>query len=168
MRATFSALLAVLSVVEVASAQPIPRGARVRVTPATPSPVVVGELIAVNDSALLVRRRRGSGDITIPRSAVLRLQVSRGTSRGTSALRGALLGSVIGGVVGYYSVTENSYFLDRKGGAVIGVAYGAAAGSLIGLLVGSFERWRDTAVPMSFSVLPTGGQSPSIVGRIAF
>lgn len=168
MRATFSALLAVLSVVEVASAQPIPRGARVRVTPATPSPVVVGELIAVNDSALLVRRQRGSGDITIPRSAVLRLQVSRGTSRGTSALRGALLGSVIGGVVGYYSVTENSYFLDRKGGAVIGVAYGAAAGSLIGLLVGSFERWRDTAVPMSFSVLPTGGQSPSIVGRIAF
>ena len=168
MRATFSALLAVLSVVEVASAQPIPRGARVRVTPATPSPVVVGELIAVNDSALRVRRQRGSGDITIPRSAVLRLQVSRGTSRGTSALRGALLGSVIGGVVGYYSVTENSDLVDQQAGAVIGVAYGAASGSLIGLLVGSFERWRDTAVPMSFSVVPTGGQSPSIVGRIAF
>ena len=168
MRATFSALLAVLSVVEVASAQPIPRGARVRVTPATPSPVVVGKLIAVNDSALLVRRQRGSGDITIPRSAVLRLQVSQGTSRGTSALRGALLGSVVGGVVGYHSVTENSYLVDQQGGAVIGVVYGAASGSLIGLLVGSFERWRDTAVPMSFSVVPTGGQSPSIVGRIAF
>ena len=171
MRATFTALLAVLSIIGAASAQtaqPIPRGARVRVTPATPSPVVVGELIAVNDSALLVRRQRGSGDITIPRSAVLRLQVSQGTSRGTSALRGALLGSVIGGVVGYYSVTENSYYVDQQGGAVIGVAYGAAGGSLIGLLVGSFERWRDTAVPMSFSVVPTGGQSPSIVGRIAF
>jgi hypothetical protein len=171
MRATFTALLAVLSIIGAASAQtaqPIPRGARVRVTPATPSPVVVGELIAVNDSVLLVRRQRGSGDITIPRSAVLRLQVSQGTSRGTSALRGALLGSVIGGVVGYYSGNDNGYWVDRRGAAVLGGITGVAGGSLIGLMVGSFERWRDTAVPMSFSVVPTGGQSPSIVGRIAF
>ncbi len=171
MRAASTALLAVLTVIGVASAQtgqPVPRGARVRVTPATPSPVVVGQLIAVSDSAVVVRPQRYAGDITIPRSAVLRLEVSRGTSRGTSALLGALLGSVIGGVVGYYSVGENPWWFDRRGAAVFGGATGAAAGSLIGLVVGSFERWRDTAMPMSLSAAPTGRGLLSVRGRIAF
>ena len=169
MRATSTVLLALLSVVGVASAQTtqtLPRGTRVRVTPATPTQVVVGRLIAVTDSSLVVRRDRG--DLAIPHSVIQRLEVSQGTRRGKSALRGALLGSVIGGVVGYYSVTENSYYVDQQGGAAIGAIYGAVCGSLIGLLVGSFERWRDTAVPMSLSVMPTGGQSLSVAGRIAF
>ena len=64
-------VLALLSVVGVASAQAaqaLPQGTRVRITPADPSPVIVGELIAVNDSILMVRRQRAAGDITIPRS----------------------------------------------------------------------------------------------------
>ncbi len=169
MRATSTVLLALLSVVAVASAQTaqtLPRGTRVRITPATPTQVVVGRLIAVTDSALVVRRDRG--DLTIPRSVIQRLEVSRGTSRGRSALRGALLGSVIGGVVGYYSVSDNSYWFDRRGGAVFGAATGVAGGSFIGLLIGSFERWRDTAVPMSLSIAPTGAGSLSVGGRIAF
>ena len=61
MRATFAVLLALLSVVGVASAQTaqtLPRGTRVRITPATPTQVVVGRLIAVTDSAVVVRRDR--------------------------------------------------------------------------------------------------------------
>jgi hypothetical protein len=171
MRAGSTGLLAVLTVVGVASAQTaqtIPRGARVRITPTAPSPVVVGQLIAVSDSAVVVRRQRNAGDITMPRSAVLRLEVSRGTSRGTSALWGALFGSVIGAVVGYYSVGENPWWFDRRGAAVFGGATGVAAGSLMGLVVGSFERWRDTAMPMSLSVAPTGRGLFSVGGRIAF
>ena len=169
MRATATVLLTVLSVVGVApaqTAQTLPRGTRVRITPATPTQVVVGRLIAITDSALVVRRDRG--DLTIPHSVIQRLEVSRGTSRGASALRGALLGLVIGGVVGYASGNDNGYWVDRPGAAVLGAATGVAGGSLIGLLVGSFERWRDTAVPMTLSVMPTGGQSLSVGGRIAF
>jgi hypothetical protein len=173
MKATATALLAALSVLVVGSApaqaaQALPQGTRVRITPADPSPVIVGELIAVSDSILMVRRQRGAGDITIPRSLVQRLEVSRGTNRGARALRGALLGLVIGGVVGYASGNDNGYWVDRRGAAVLGAATGVAGGSLIGLLVGSFERWRDTAVPISLSVMPTGGQSLSVGGRIAF
>lgn len=170
MRAISTALLALLSVVVVASAQtdqPVRRGARVRVTPTTPSPVVVGDLIAASDSALMVRSRRGEA-ITIPRSDVLRLEISRGTNRGESALRGALLGAVIGGVVGYASGNDNAYWVDRRGAAVLGGFTGVAIGSLMGVLIGSVERWRDAAVPMNLSVMPTREGSMSIGGRIAF
>jgi hypothetical protein len=171
MRGMATALLALLSVVGVASAQtdqPIARGARVRVTPSAPSRRVVGQLIALSDSALVVRSRRGGTEILILRSKVLRLEVSRGTNRGESALRGALLGAIIGGVIGYASVTDESSLLDRRGGAVIGGFYGVATGSLMGVLIGSVERWRNVAVPMSLSVMPTSEGSMSIGGRIAF
>jgi hypothetical protein len=58
--------------------------------------------------------------------------------------------------------------LDRPTAALLGGATGVAAGSLLGLAVGSFERWRGATVPMSLSVIPTGGQSLSVAGRIAF
>lgn len=96
----------------------------------------------------------------IPRAEVLRLEVSRGTNRGESALRGALLGAVIGSVVGYYGGNDHcadSWFcFDRRAAAVLGGFTGVATGGLIGVLVGSVERWRKVAVPMNLSVMPTG------------
>lgn len=175
MRAMSTALLALVSLAGVASAQmdqPVPPGARVRVTPSTPSRVVVGQLIAVSDSALVVRSRRSGNEIMIPRAEVLRLEVSRGTNRGESALRGALLGMVVGGVVGYARGNDHCYdswfCFDRRGAAVLGGFTGVATGSLVGVLIGSVERWRKVAVPMSLSVMPTGEGSMSIGGRIAF
>ncbi len=171
MRAISMVLLALLAVVEVASAQTaqdLPRGARVRITPADPSPVIVGQLIAVSDSALMVRRQRGGGDITISRSLVQRLEVSRGTRRGANAGWGALLGLAIGGVVGYAAGNDNGYWVDKRGAAVLGAVTGVVGGSVIGLLVGSFERWGDAAVPMRLSVVPMSEGSLSIGGRIAF
>ena len=170
MRAMSTALLVLLSLVGVASAQmdqPVPRGARVRITPSTPSRVVIGELIAAGDSALVVRSRRG-GEIMIPRSHVLRLEVSRGTNRGYTALRGALLGAVIGGVVGYASGNDDGYWVDKRGAALLGGFTGAATGSLMGVLIGSVERWRTVPVPMDLSLVPMGDGSMSIGGRIAF
>jgi hypothetical protein len=175
MRATSTALLALLAIVGVASAQTgqaLPRGARVRITPADPSPVIVGQLLAVSDSTLMVRRQRGGGDITIPRSLVQRLEVSRGTNRHTSAGWGALVGMAVGGVVGYASGADacyDSWFcLKRPTAALVGGTAGVAAGSLIGLIVGSVERWRDTTVPVNLSIAPTGGGLLSIGGRMAF
>ena len=176
MRGVSAALLALLSAAGVASAQmnqPIPRGARVRVTPSTPSRVVVGQLIALNDSALVVRSRRSGNEIMVPRAEVLRLEVSRGTNRGESALRGAVLGMAVGGAVGYGRGNEHCsgdawFCLDRQGAAMLGGFTGAAAGSLIGVLIGSVERWRNVAMPMGLSVMPTGEGSMSIGGRMAF
>ncbi len=173
MRAISTALLALLSVVGVASAQTaqtLPRGARVRITPAPPARVVVGRLIAVTDSAFVVRRDRG--DLTIPRSVIQRFEVSRGTNRGRSAGWGAFAGLVIGGVVGYASgadhCSDSWWCLKRPGAALLGATTGVAAGGLIGLGIGSFERWRDAAFPMSVSVVPMGGTSVSLTSRIAF
>jgi hypothetical protein len=175
MRATSTTLLALLSMVGVASAQsvqPVATGARVRVTTADNPSAVVGELVAVNDSALLVRRQVDSNDVSIPRSLVHRLEVSRGTSRGTSARRGALIGLAIGGMVGFLAgedcSSEDFICFDRGSTAAIGMASGVSIGGLIGLVTGGAERWRDTAVPMTLSVVPTAARSMSIVSRIAF
>ena len=174
MRAS-TALIAMLLLMGFASAQAqaIPRGSRVRVTPMTPSPVVVGQLIAVSDSALVVRSQDHPRDVTIPRSAVVRLEVSHGTSRHTSAGWGALVGITIGGVAGYAagqdSCGSDAWFcIKRPVAAMLGGGTGMTAGILIGLLVGSVERWRDAAVPMHLSVVPTGEGSMAIAGRIAF
>jgi hypothetical protein len=175
MRATSTVLLALLSVIGVASAQtpqPVPRGARVRVTPADSSPRIVGQLIAVSDSTLLVRRQHGEGDITITRSRVHRLEVSRGTSRGRSAGRGALFGLVIGGLTGFAwgeAIDCRGFWcFTGQAAAALGATTGVAAGSILGLVVGSFERWRDTDVPASLSIVPARDGSLAIVSRIPF
>lgn len=176
MRATFMVPLILLLAVGVAPAQTdqsLPRGARVRVTPASASPTIVGQLIAVSDSALVVRRQRGGGDITIPRSDVMRLEISRGTRRGANAGSGALYGGVIGGLAGY-AVGEDRcgsdawFCFKRPAASVLGSITGVVTGTFIGLIVGSFERWGDAEVPMSLSVVPTRDGSLAIVSRVPF
>ena len=175
MRAALTVLLAVVTAVGVASAQAdtVPRGTRVRITPSTPSSVIVGELIGASDSVLVVRTQGYRGDVTIARAAVMRLEVSRGTRRHTSAGWGALIGMGIGGLAGFAAGEDRCggdawFCIKRPLAAVLGGATGVATGSLIGLIVGSFERWSDSAVPVSLSVAPTGGGSLSVAGRIAF
>jgi hypothetical protein len=172
MRATFTVLVALLSIVGVASAQTtetLPRGTRVRIAPATPTRAIVGRLVAVTDSSIVVRRDRG--DLTIPRSVVQRLEISRGTSRAASAGRGALIGAVVGGAIGSTKGCGHGggeFCLEPPAAAAVGGVYGAATGSLVGLVVGSIERWRRTEMPISLSLAPTGDASLSIGGRIAF
>jgi hypothetical protein len=174
MRATSAVLLALLSVVGVASAQTaqtLPRGTRVRITPAASTQIVVGRLIAVTDSAVVVRRDRG--DLTIPRWEIQQLEVSRGTSRAASAGWGALIGLGIGGAIGvasWYRSNEghNFWVHDARTAFAIGGILGTPIGTLIGFAVGFRERWRDTAVPVDLSIVPTGRQSLAIAGRIVF
>ena len=176
MRAALTVLLAVVTAVGVASAQAdtVPRGTRVRITPSTPSSVIVGELIGASDSVLVVRTQGYRGDVTIARAAVMRLEVSRGTSKGASTATGMGLGAFAGGLIGLVwgklkDCGGDSWFCFEDGAAAaLGAATGAVTGTLIGVIVGSIERWRDSAVPVSLSVAPTGVGSLSVGGRIAF
>lgn len=172
MRATLNALLGLVSIVGVAAAQAVPTGARVRVTTVNNPSAMVGQLIAVSDSALLVRSQRDAGDVSIARSLVHRLEVSRGSSRGERARKGALIGLAIGGVVGLAAgedcSTADFICFDRGSTTMVGAMAGLSIGTIIGLITGGAERWQEAAIPMSLSVAPTGGGSLSVGGRIAF
>ena len=177
MRAAMMILLAGVSAVGVASPQAadtVPRGTRVRVTPSTPSSVVVGELIEIRDSALVIRTQGYRGDVTIPRSAVMRLEVSRGTTRAASAGWGALIGLGVGGLLGVASWYRpqcgyDAWFcMTLPTAFAVGGILGTPIGTVIGFAFGFRERWKDAAVPVDLSIVPSGGQSLSIVGRVAF
>lgn len=178
MRATSTALFAVLSVIAVATmpaqtVQPVTTGARVRITAANTSPaVIVGQLIAVSDSALLIRKQLDSGEVAVPRSSVTRLEVSQGTRRGATARTGGLIGLLIGGVLGYAAGDDCNdtdwVCFDRSSTMAMGASSGAGLGLIIGFIAGSTERWRESGVPMQLSVAPTRVGSLSIIGRIAF
>ena len=188
MRSTFIALVTLLSITAVASvaAQTEPRalvGTRVRITvpdtmgtsepPASARPLlVIGQLVAFNDSTMSVRNEAGSGDVTVARSRVQRLEVSTGSNRRASAVTGGLIGLGVGGILGYASGDDCSdrgfICFPQEETAVAGAFVGAALGSLIGLLVGHEERWRDTALPARVSVVPTGSRSISVTSTLRF
>ena len=178
MRATFTALIALLSVVSVGSlpaqtAQQISTGTRVRITMATAKPtIIIGELVSASDSAVSIRRAPDSGEVSIPRYLVYRLQVSGGLSRAQNAKKAGVIGMVVGGIVGFAAGEDcgpdDFICFPRPVTGFAGAGLGAGVGMLIGFVGGRAERWKDTAVPMRLSVVPTGGGSVSIVSRIAF
>ena len=144
-----------------------------RITAANTSPaVIVGQLIAVSDSTLLIRRQIDSAEVAVPRSSVARLEVSQGTSRGASARTGGLIGLLVGGVIGYAAGDDCSdtdwICFDRPSTMAMGASAGAGIGLIIGFVAGATERWRESGVPMQLSVAPTRVGSLSIIGRIAF
>jgi hypothetical protein len=188
MRSTFIALVTVLSITAVASlaAQTEPQvvvGKRVRITvpdtmgtsepPTSARPLlVIGQLVAFNDSTMSVRNDVTSSDITVSLSRVQRLEVSTGSNRRASAVTGGLIGLGVGGILGYASGDDCSdrqfICFPREETAVAGAFLGAALGSVMGLLVGQGERWRDTAIPARVSVVPTGSRSISVTSTLRF
>jgi hypothetical protein len=187
MRSTFIGLVALLSIIPVVSlaAQTEPRvlvGKRVRITmpdtmgtsepPSSRPLVVIGQLVAFNDSTMSVRNEASAGDVTVARSRVQRLEVSTGSNRGVSAMTGGLIGLGVGGLIGYAGGEncsgEGFCFFPRDELAVAGAFLGAALGSAIGLIVSHGERWRDTALPARISVVPTGTRSIWIASTLRF
>jgi hypothetical protein len=188
MRSRFIALATLLSITAVASAaaQTEPRvlvGKRVRITmpdtmgtsepPTSTRPlVVIGQLVAFNDSTMSVRNEASSGDVTVARSRVQRVEVSTGSNRRASAVTGGLIGLGLGGVLGYAAGDDCSdrefICFPQEETAVAGAFFGAALGSLIGLLVGHSERWKETAVPARVSVIPIGTRAISLTSTLRF
>jgi len=96
------------------------------------------------DGTLRLRVPGTTGSLAIPRTAVRRLDVSRGVSRGASMVERAV-GAAIGGAVAYAALNDPR----RRGGphyrtdwqaAGIGAAWGGGIGAVVGL-IWPHERW---------------------------
>lgn len=104
-----------------------------------------GEVDAVTTETLRLRIPGSSGTIAIPRTAIRRLDVSRGVSRGASMFERAV-GVAIGSAITFAMTNDpgNSsgpnYRTDWEA-AGVGAAWGAGVGAVIGL-IWPYERWR--------------------------
>jgi len=128
---------------------------------------IVGKLL-VADADYLTLAAEGRGSMRVPRTAVERLEVSRGRSRGKPALIGAGIGAVVGLAWG---VIEHSR-CESRGEWFCDLAYGfpvltVPAGALVGLAIGR-ERWVETS-PTSLKVcfMPTRG-GIRVLGSLTF
>jgi len=104
-----------------------------------------GEVDAVTAETLRLRIPGSSGAIAVPRTAIRRLDVSRGVSRGASMFERAV-GVAIGSAITFAMMNDpgNSsgpnYRTDWEA-AGVGAAWGAGVGGVIGL-IWPYERWR--------------------------
>ena len=104
-----------------------------------------GEVEAVNAETLRLRIPGSTGTIAIPRTAVRRLDVSRGVSRGASMVERAV-GVAIGTAITFALLNDPgrssgpNYRTDWQA-AGVGAAWGAGVGAVIGL-IWPYERWR--------------------------
>lgn len=146
--------------------QELPVDARIRVW--SPEHGVVRQVMAlvrIDSTTLTARPWNGTAEVSIPRTAVTRLQVSMGEKSFTPA-RGAALGAGIGMIAGVaiaapYAGDES---LVTGGTYLIGVAGGLAGGAVLGGLIGTAlaERWRD--IPLA-AVPASGSARVQLVGR---
>ncbi len=133
---------------------PVAVGARVRLTLPEPGPhrfgviarerSLIGEVVSVTSETLTVRPHPLLPPVDVPRSAVQRLHVSRGTSRWRSAasgvVGGALLGALWGQVLHGLELRSSSFDTGahaRSRGAILGAATFALSGALF-----PRESWR--------------------------
>ena len=96
------------------------------------------------DGSLRLRVPGTTGSLAIPRTAVRRLDVSRGVSRGASMVERAV-GGAIGGAITVASLNDPQrsnwphYHSDWRA-AGVGAAWGAGIGAVVGL-IWPHERW---------------------------
>lgn len=188
MRSTYIAVIGLVSLIAVMpvaaqTGRPLLVGARVRITMSDTTPtderaapgrpiVVIGQLLAIGDSTLSIRKDVSSDETIVPRSRVQRLEVSTGSNRSRTAAAGGLIGLAFGGILGYASGkecgAEDFICFSRDETTAAGAFAGAAVGGLLGLLVGRGERWQDAAAPARLSVIPTGRRSMRFSSTLHF
>ncbi|HEY3280393.1 MAG TPA: hypothetical protein VGJ83_07750 [Gemmatimonadales bacterium] len=121
---------------------PLHQGQRVRVTAPASSPArITGTFIGIRSDSVVVAGPEG--ERAVPRSAVLRLDVSRGPK--TNAGTGALIGMGVVGAAGLVAC-GGCFASDDGGGAnfLLVLFPSLAGGALIGVLIGSgvhSDRW---------------------------
>jgi hypothetical protein len=107
--------------------------------------VVRGTVESVNSDAVRVAIPGTQGSLTIPRTSVRRLDVSKGVSRAASGFERAVQGAIVGAI---YTALMNdpgrrngpNFRTDWKA-AGVGAAIGGAAGLFVGVIA-PYERWR--------------------------
>ena len=134
-------------------------GARYRVTLAKfpdhvgpqfpPERWLSGELVERRADTLMLRPHPATGSVSVPATAIDRLEISRGVSRATSAFENAFGGAVVGGLWGwllYDSGLRGTNF--HKPWQAVGISAAiAGGGGLIAGLVFPNERWRRVEKP---------------------
>lgn len=132
---------------------------------------LVGTLLEIGPETLSLELPGGGGPQTIPRSAVTRLEVSRG--RKSQAGRGALVGLAVGGAATML-LTFGDYSSDVHGDLnLLAIGAGlAAGGAAIGGLIGwarKAEQWEAaTLQPISVAVGPVRGRGVRVTVRLAW
>jgi len=173
-------LLALAEPAAAAAAEPaVETRPRVRVTaPSVARSRIIATLVAEDEASLSIAI--GKTIVTVPRSEVTRLEVSRRRGRrGTHALIGGALGALAGGVIGYATADKCDDTVNfLYGGCLItpantgamGAGAGALLGVLVGVSVGSGEKW-ETIEPrrrVSVAVAPAPGKGVGATLRVAF
>ena len=130
-------------------------GAAIDAVPRT----IVGRVVAIEDSALVVAEvDRRAEHHRLPLAAVRSIERSAGTSRASSAAGGIAIGMLIGAALGYVAGDDCSgkgwICFDRGDTAMFGAVTGIGVGALVGLAVGSRERWTSATLPGRISLRP--------------
>ena len=125
--------------------------------------LLIGEVVASDADTLTLRMDRRDVRVSVPRTALARLDVSRGRpAHGT--LKGAALGGAIGAiggaVLGLSTTEERGIFTPADVGKM-GAALFGTIGALVGVAVGRAERWEtaaDASRRVTYGVRPLGGR----------
>ncbi|HEX8905373.1 MAG TPA: hypothetical protein VF771_11050, partial [Longimicrobiaceae bacterium] len=117
--------------------------------------VLRGTLVRMDADSMTVRLHPGTGPLRVARSAVRRIDVSRGVpSRASSAAMGAVGGAVFGALEFWALNTDaDGHFESDREAAVTGAAVGAGVGLLAGALWPR-ERWHRVRIPERVTVAP--------------
>jgi len=152
---------------------------RVRVTaPSVARSRISASLVAEDEASLSIAI--GRAVMTIPRSAVTRLEVRRSRGhRAAHALLGGVLGAVAGGVIGYATADKcddrvnflyGGCLLTPTNYGEMGAVAGAVLGVVVGAAAGSGEKW-ETIEPrrrVKVAVAPAPVRGVGATLRIAF
>ncbi len=122
-------------------------GQRVRLQTASSSAWVIGTILAVDTDSLHLQLSDTTGQLSVKRGAITRLEISGGmkSSAGSGARTGLLIGAAVGALAGVASGDDQSGFIRFTAGdkaLMLGVT-GGGIGALLGFIAGSsvHERW---------------------------
>ena len=123
-------------------------GQRVRLQTGSSSSWVIGTILAVDADSLHLRLSDTTGQLSVKRGAITRLEISHGmkSSAGSGARTGLLIGAAVGALAGVISGDNQSGWFDfttPEKALLMGVGFGGV-GALLGSIVGGssvHERW---------------------------
>lgn len=144
-------------------------GMRVRVTaPDIALKPVVGTIGKLSEDAIELVVKGREDTIRLPRTSVLRLEVSQGPNRAIGLFVGGAVFAAAGALVGAVGCRDSSDFNSSQCAAILG-GFGFALGAGVGALTGVGDNWKDVRVErIRLTVAPTPGRGVALSMRFTF